>query len=90
MGGDLVVGTFRIECAARHMDISAFVPLQDPGSVAASPVSPSSATECLVRTGFLIDALLGSAGSNLSASDMLTYRYESGVNAVIAGLVQAK
>jgi hypothetical protein len=41
--GILFFGTFTIQCAARHMDISAFVPLQDLGSVAASPVSPSSA-----------------------------------------------
>jgi hypothetical protein len=41
--GILVFGTFTIQCAARHMDISAFVPLQNLGSVAASPVSPSSA-----------------------------------------------
>jgi len=27
----LVFGTFSIQCAARHMDISAFVPLQDLG-----------------------------------------------------------
>jgi hypothetical protein len=29
--GILVFGTFSIQCAARHMDISAFVPLQDLG-----------------------------------------------------------
>jgi hypothetical protein len=43
MGGDLGFWDFSIQCAARHMDISDFVPLQDLGSVAASPVSPSSA-----------------------------------------------
>jgi hypothetical protein len=31
MGGILVFGTFSIQCAAWHMDISAFVPLQDWG-----------------------------------------------------------
>jgi hypothetical protein len=31
MGGALVFGTFSIQCAARHMDISAFVPLQGLG-----------------------------------------------------------
>jgi hypothetical protein len=31
MGGDLVFGAFSIQCAPRHMDISAFVPLQDLG-----------------------------------------------------------
>jgi hypothetical protein len=31
MGGDFGFGTFSIQCAARHMDISAFVPLQDLG-----------------------------------------------------------
>jgi len=31
MGGDFVFGTFSIQCAARHMDISAFVPLQELG-----------------------------------------------------------
>jgi hypothetical protein len=29
--GILVFGTFSIQCAARHVDISAFVPLQDLG-----------------------------------------------------------
>jgi hypothetical protein len=29
--GFLVFGTFSIQCAARHMDISALVPLQDLG-----------------------------------------------------------
>jgi len=29
--GILVFGTFSIQCAARHMDMSAFVPLQDLG-----------------------------------------------------------
>jgi hypothetical protein len=29
--GILVLGAFSIQCAARHMDISAFVPLQDLG-----------------------------------------------------------
>jgi hypothetical protein len=31
MGGDFGFVTFSIQCAARHMDISAFVPLQDLG-----------------------------------------------------------
>jgi hypothetical protein len=31
MGGDFGFGTFSIQCAARQMDISAFVPPQDLG-----------------------------------------------------------
>jgi hypothetical protein len=43
MGGDLGFWDLHYSMRRAHMDISAFVPLQDLGSVAASPVSPSSA-----------------------------------------------
>jgi hypothetical protein len=43
MGGDFGFWNLSIQCAARHMDISAFVRLQDLGFGRAPPVSPSSA-----------------------------------------------
>jgi len=43
MGGDFGFWNLSIQCAARHMDISAFVRLQDLGFGRAPPVSPSCA-----------------------------------------------
>jgi len=44
--GILVFGTFSIQCAARHMDISAFVPLQDFGFGSSAP---RLAVQCVFR-----------------------------------------
>ena len=44
------------------MDISAFVPLQDLGSVAASPVSPSSAISEIPLRAALVETCFSSLG----------------------------